>query len=491
MKNKLLLFLRNAFFAFFIVALLQVAFSSASAAVSSKLQDALIQSCTDGKTINISNYNITQEELETAFWDLYYTGKLPWYTDDTFRFQYNAETGFVVSFTPESLDPQAYNRVLYEQKVAEIIASTVTGGMEDWQKALSVHDYLIARSAYDESLTYTTGYDLLVHGTSVCSGYAQAYMDIMNRVGVDCIYVVSEEMEHAWNLVRIAGSWYHADLTWNDPSPNNVGTVSHKYFLISDAQMLSEGQDGHYGWKTDIACTSEVLNGTFWQDSENQICYLNERNSFLRKDTEDGSVICSRDEFAGQQKVLYTAADEYINIGAGQYAYPSEGLSIWNNRLYFSDTDTVYSMALDGSDLLIEYQYDTASNGKFIFGSFVEKDTIYLTLSDHDFNVSTLEIPLSPSNYHVHSYIAHITPATCVDDGYTSYQCNCGLSFKAETVKASGTHAYETTVISEATPFEEGARRFTCTGCSHTYVEDIPKISFFKWLLDWIKGLFS
>lgn len=490
LKNKLLITLRNTLFLLLLIALVQSTFFSANAATS-KLQDDIIRSCVDGETVDLSNYQITQEELETVFWDLYYAGKLPWYAKGSFRFQYQAETDNVITFTPELLDPQVYNRVLYEQKIAEIMAATITTSMEDWQKALSIHDYLIARSAYDESLTRTTGYDLLVHGTSVCSGYAQAYMDIMNRAGVDCVYVVSDEMKHGWNLIRIAGSWYHVDLTWNDPTPNNAGTVSHKYFLISDAQMLSEGEEGHYGWKTDITCTSEVLNGTFWKKTENQICYLNNRNSFVRNKTEDGSIIYNRNEFSAQLNALYTVEDKYIDIGKGLYAYPSEGLSMWNNRLYFSDPDTVYSIALDGSDLTTEYRYDTASNGKFILGCFVEKDRIHLTLSDHDFNVSTLELSLPPSNYHVHSYIAAITPATCVNDGYTQYQCDCGLSFRTNTVKAFGFHTYETSVMSEATLFEEGTNKHTCTGCNHTYIEDIPRIPFFKWISDWIKSWFS
>ena len=489
MKNKVLTTLRNTLFVFLAIVLIQQTFSSADAA-SSTLKEQIISSCIDGKTIDIADHDLTQEELDTVYRDLYYTGQLPWYASGNFQYRYNKVTGKIVSFTPELLDPQTYDRVLYEQRITEIMAATITAGMEDWQKALSVHDYLIARCSYDETLARTTGYDLLVHGTSVCSGYAQAYMDIMNRAGVDCVYVVSKEMEHGWNLIRIGGSWYHADLTWDDPTPDNAGRVSHAYFLISDAQMLSDAENKHYGWETDITCTSEALNGTFWKDSENQICYLNNRNSFLRNNTEYSSIIYSRDEFAGKQKELYILTDKYIDIGEGLYSYPSEGLSIWNNRLYFSDSDTVYSMPLDGSDPIVEYQFDATGNGRFISGCFVENDTIYLTLSDHDFNVSTLEIALPPSNYHIHSYTSEITPATCVKDGFTQYTCSCSLSFRADAVKASGEHTYEMTVISKASLFEEGAHKYTCTSCNHVYVEDIPRITFVEWIVNWIKRWF-
>jgi len=490
LKNKFVLFFRTAFLTLIAAVLLYSTFSSADAASTPKLQEEIIRSCEEGETINIHNYSVTQEELEDIFFDLYYSGKLPWYAEGSYSSKYNTESGFVVSFTPVLLDAQTYNRVLYEQKVAEVLAATILPSMEDWQKALAVHDYLIARSTYDETLTYTTGYDLLVRGTAVCSGYAQAYMDLMNRAGVNCIYIVSEEMEHAWNLIRIAGSWYHADLTWDDPTPNSEGTVSHKYFLISDAKITADGEDGHYGWETDIACTSELLNNTFWHLSESQVCYQNNRTSFLRSETEEGDVIYNRGEFTTQLSVIHTLPTKYIDIGYGSYAYPTEGLSMWNERLYFSDSDTVYSLALDGSNLTVEYQYDTAGNQKFILGSFVKNDIIYLTLSDHNFQTSTLEILLPSSNYHKHSYIAQITPATCIKDGYTLYQCDCGISFKADTFKASGEHTYETTVITEATPFREGVIRYDCTGCEHTYVEDVPKVSFFKWIWDWIKSWF-
>lgn len=490
MKNKFILFFRTAFLALIAAVLLYSTLSSADAATS-KLQDILIHSCEEGTTVDLYAYSVTHDELEDIFFDLYHSGKLPWYAEGSFSTKYNTESGFVVSFTPTLLDAQTYNRVLYERKVAEILAATILPGMEDWQKALAVHDYLIARSTYDETMTYTTGYDLLIRGTAVCSGYAEAYMDLMNRAGVNCVYVVSEEMEHAWNLIRIAGSWYHADLTWDDPTPNNEGTVSHKYFLISDAQIASDDQGGHYGWETDITCTSEVLNGTFWQLTESQVCYQNNRNSFFRSEAEDGDVIYNRGEFTALLSPLHTLPVKYIDIGYGSYAYPTEGLSMWNNRLYFADCDTVYSQALDGTDLVVEYKYDTAANKKFILGSFVENDILHLTLSDHDFQLTEAEIPLPASDYHKHSYIAQITPATCVKDGYTLYQCDCGISFQTDTVRSSGAHTYETTVLTEASPFREGAIRYNCTGCEHTYIEDTPKISFFKWIFDWIKSWFS
>ena len=46
-------------------------------------------------------------------------------------------------------------------------------------------------------------------------------------------------MNHAWNLIKIDGEWYHIDVTWDDPTPDLLGRVNHVFFLISDDAIAS------------------------------------------------------------------------------------------------------------------------------------------------------------------------------------------------------------------------------------------------------------
>jgi hypothetical protein len=139
----------------------------------------------------------------------------------------------------------------------------VSDDMTDLEKMLVLHDYLVLHCAYDWEVA-TTGttsnervynaYGALVDGDAVCQGYAEAYMLLLNKVGIDCVIVPSDEMNHAWNLVKLDGAWYHVDATWDDPTPNVEGMVSHTFFLLSDA-TISNNSYAHRDWTTDLKCT--------------------------------------------------------------------------------------------------------------------------------------------------------------------------------------------------------------------------------------------
>lgn len=62
-------------------------------------------------------------------------------------------------------------------------------------------------------------YGALVEGYAVCGGYSNAYKILGLMAGLDVRYVpgyTSARENHAWNLVKIDGKFYHTDVTWND-----------------------------------------------------------------------------------------------------------------------------------------------------------------------------------------------------------------------------------------------------------------------------------
>lgn len=125
------------------------------------------------------------------------------------------------------------------KKADEIIASVIKPGMSDFDKELALYDYVVTHAEYD-SVNNNNGttpsdsheaYGILIKGIGVCDGYSKAMALLLNKVGIECSIVASREMDHAWNIVKIDGRWYHIDATFGD----SIGIES--YFNLTDDQL--------------------------------------------------------------------------------------------------------------------------------------------------------------------------------------------------------------------------------------------------------------
>lgn len=144
------------------------------------------------------------------------------------------------------------------RKAALDATEAVTSDMTDAEKALVVHDYIIANCKYDQSHTKYSAYDCLVKGSSVCQGYSLAYIYVLRDIlGMDCSIVLSDSQNHSWNYVKIDDEWYHTDLTSDDPtyytlsneSYDALGMISHKNFLLNDSDC-KKSSELHRDWNT-------------------------------------------------------------------------------------------------------------------------------------------------------------------------------------------------------------------------------------------------
>ncbi len=459
--------------------------TASEAADLSRLEQAIIDSYSTGKGVNVTPYDITKPELREIFWDLQSSGRLPWYAKRNYYIDYDVDTLQVYNFYPATLSTSTYNRSLYEKRIQEILDASIHDGMTPLQKALSIHDYLIAHCTYDSSKNRNTGYDLVVHGSTMCTGYAEAYMDILNRLGIPCKLVQSDAMNHAWNLVQLEGQWYHVDLTWDDPTPNSYGMARHLFFLLTDEEMLTHTLK-HYGWETDVTCTDTRYVNAFWKNAESAIVYLDHNTCFVRRYQRGKDYIYIRDEASGAETPIFSDSNTSINIGYGNRSYAYQGLSLWNSRLYFASLDTVYSCELDGSDLQTVYSYDAAANQKYIYGILAERNTVFVTFRDHDRNTSTLEIPLNNADQHIHHYTAERISATCMTGGSSQYHCDCGFSFAAISIPPLG-HQYEQIPLSSDTSADENTVQFTCTRCGSSYHTNANMLAG----INWAKGVWA
>lgn len=144
-------------------------------------------------------------------------------SDDVTWFTYDQMYG-----AHEGSDFLANARNELEQKIQEIIASVPASVKSDYDKALFVHDYLVNNIDYQKNRSGVfndqTVYAALVNGSCVCTGYAEAYTVLMNRLGVTTWTVIGyvskneELLPHAWNVSWINEQCVYTDVCWDDPS---------------------------------------------------------------------------------------------------------------------------------------------------------------------------------------------------------------------------------------------------------------------------------
>ncbi len=144
---------------------------------------------------------------------------------------------------------QAYKEA-YDAKVDAIVSGA--RAQEDlFHQVLYVYDAIIETAEYDHSLidgnnlaeVNLSAYGCLVAGKTVCSGYAMAFLTIMEKLGVECglefsSYQYLSTLEgHVWNYCKLEDEYYYFDLTWDDDGYGDTPTF-HLFFGLNEEDMV-------------------------------------------------------------------------------------------------------------------------------------------------------------------------------------------------------------------------------------------------------------
>ena len=134
-----------------------------------------------------------------------------------------------------------------QNRISGILNQLVNDKMSDKEKIKTIHDYIINNTKYDverkekgsSSYDSTKATGVLFQGYGICSGYADTMALFLDSLGIDNFKVSSAN--HVWNAVWIDNSWYHLDLTWDDPvSSDGRDILQYDFFLVDSATLLKK-----------------------------------------------------------------------------------------------------------------------------------------------------------------------------------------------------------------------------------------------------------
>lgn len=137
-----------------------------------------------------------------------------------------------------------------------VLKACIEPGMTDLEKETALYTWLVLHTEYDESHYSKKGaprvsyepYGPLVLEKGVCLGYATAFQLLMDMADIECITVIGASSmngaDHAWNMVRLDGSWYCVDPTWEEV--NEDSSIKGLYLNVSSDYMAETDHQWDY-----------------------------------------------------------------------------------------------------------------------------------------------------------------------------------------------------------------------------------------------------
>lgn len=367
------------------------------------------------KSFSLYSFKIHKDDFRDIYCNVINDNPDLFYVSSSVNYSYYRASGYIATVYPEyTMDATDIEsaKVVFNNGVEKAL-SVVDDTMTDLQKALVIHDYICDKATYpydavdNDNSNYHSAYGFFYDQKIVCAGYALAYSHLLHRLGIECEYVTSSAMMHAWNIVKIDGEWYNVDLTFDDISFYNKnmnvrGAMLHRCFMKSDKALYGEMGFYHYGGSTLDACdlSDTTYDTYFWNDVNTNIYVLNgnyyyldvnptDKTDVLVKRTVDG-----KESKVGSTKFSYTSvsATETCTDGNGvehsvSFSDPLCRLTYLDNRFYITNGKYIvsYSYINNKYKMNIIYQdsnYNLMGLGSDENGNLVcQRRTDYKTIS--------------------------------------------------------------------------------------------------------------
>ena len=401
----------------------------------------------------------------------------------------------------------------------EVKSKIDTSGMSDEEIVLAYHEYLTSTVAYayedyfNGTIAANHGYDMygaLVKHSCVCQGYAETMFYLLREAGLSCAIASSENINHAWNIVKIHGKWYHIDATWDDPVWDMPGRSYHDYFLVSFDTMNKNTLINHTKDRTDMVVSAQwgdtyttavdttYESGKFWNGIEKAIFYKDGYWYSISEGSSKTSFNINKYQYSTNiNKVLYSGTAKWTTPSGGYYPGVYSSIYLRGDNLYFTTPDSLNKIDITSTNVTptelinIRTQYNSSTgNNLYAFGEQYGKLVYFITDSP---NIKKTKDSSNSSKYNKeyaeytfemcisHKWDAGVVTKepTYTSTGTKKYTCtNCGET-KTETIAklVCTSHVWDAGVVTKKPTYTStGEKKYTCTNCGETKTETIAKL---------------
>lgn len=223
----------------------------------------------------------------------------------------------------EGMDSDFVNRYNRMMKTLDEIKSMTTSQMSDLDKVILVHEYIVTHTYYEKTSTAMgCAGGILGDGHGLCTGFSRAFNAALKYLGVETCYASSNDMNHAWSLVKIDGQYYHVDCTWDNTTEESKGYVGHNYLLASDTRFGKSIPGRHYSWivkdasynnTIKLSASSTKFDNWFVHDVKGKMVYNNGYWYYA-----DGKTIKKSDAYGTSMSTVLTETGNVSIIGLSQ-----------------------------------------------------------------------------------------------------------------------------------------------------------------------------
>ncbi|NCB92962.1 MAG: peptidase [Clostridia bacterium] len=199
--------------------------------------------------------------------------------------------------------------------------------LDEKGKEQFIHDFICRNVKYDK-LKKPYSHEIigaLGHGVGVCEGIAKTVKILCDNLNIWCIIAISEanpekgiKYRHAWNIIRIGGTYYHLDATF-DNTLSRSEMIRYDYYNISDSQLFRDHEpviwkmpacsDGSHSWYKEKKMTftkqEEVRKRAAQAAKKGKVLLFQWRGGYLTRDVLDEFLKIFEEEALNRQKHAY------------------------------------------------------------------------------------------------------------------------------------------------------------------------------------------